>query len=225
MVFLGKWLLTNKEFAPEFPFSELFVKVDIALKAPHIGEQNRREIFTLIERITGTDNSEGFENTPTTYPLTDPPPEIVFAGSEFVLTGTFEFGARKECEAEIVARGGTCGQYVTRRTRCLVIGKLSSRDWTNTSWGNKIRDAASRAANPGKYPISIVSEKQWNAALERTSATAANPVDIALHVDNERISFACPLCAKKINKTKAWLKSHVELECSGCGNSFDLKVC
>jgi NAD-dependent DNA ligase len=143
MVFLGRWLLTNKEFAEEFPFNELFVKVDNALKARHIGEQDRREI-NLIERITGTDNSEGFENAPTTYPLTDPPPEIVFAGSEFVLTGTFEFGARKEFETEIVARGGTCGQYVTRRTRCLVIGKLSSRDWTNTSWGNKVRDAASR---------------------------------------------------------------------------------
>lgn len=161
---LGAWLLTNEEFAAVWPFNELSSMVTGVLKNKSIRESDLLAVHSLIERITGEqEKRDAFENLPTTLPFSSPEPKVIFSDKEFVLTGKFEFGTRKACEAEIVSRGGRCGDSVTIRSHYLVIGSLSSRGWVTTAWGNKIRKAAERT---GKRAIFIISEERWQRGLK-----------------------------------------------------------
>jgi hypothetical protein len=163
IVFLGKWLVINREFAEIWPFNELAAKVGTILQSRRFTQGDCEDIYALIDRITGDQGaSPEFENTPTTFPLTSPAPAIVFHQRNFVLTGKFIFGTRKQCEAAILARGGNCLQSITLRTDYLVIGSLASRDWFNTAWGRKIQKAAEYKE---KCQICIVNESHWNEAI------------------------------------------------------------
>jgi predicted RNA-binding Zn-ribbon protein involved in translation (DUF1610 family) len=217
--FLGAWLITNREFAETWPFNELCAKVSEILQRGRVLESDRSSLYSLIERITGEqERVEQFENTPTTLPITDPAPAIVFEDREFVLTGKFECGPRKQVEAEIKLRGGRCADSVTLRTHYLVIGSLSSRDWRNTAWGNKIEKAAEYASRGN---ISLVTESHWRKAADRCA-----PIEVIskLTIQVNKIAFPCPICAHSISKSRAWLKSHDEITCPDCGNNFALQV-
>ena len=133
VVFLGAWLVTNQEFAAEWPFSELADHVTIILRRGEPSDSDLATLYALIERITGSAKGVLFQNTPTELPLTSPAPSVQFVDKEFVLTGKFEFGPRALCESAIVDRGGRCGESVTLRSHFLVIGSLSSRDWGGAS--------------------------------------------------------------------------------------------
>jgi NAD-dependent DNA ligase len=80
-----------------------------------------------------------------------------------VFTGRFAYGTRKQCDREVLERGGAVDGGVTKRTTFLVIGTFSSRDWQQSSYGSKIvravelRDAA--------VPLKIVGEDHWANAL------------------------------------------------------------
>ena len=138
IVFLAKWLLTNEELATQWPFSRLVDRLAAVLARPRGLTRMSAPTFTRsCRRLSGTPRRGILRNTPTTFPLTKPEPEIIFDRNEFVLTGKFVHGTRKLCEAEIASRGGSCCDRVTLRTSYLVIGTMSSRDWVNTSWGRK----------------------------------------------------------------------------------------
>jgi len=162
IVFLGKWLLTNQEFASEWPFNRLLSRALEVLEDERIDEDERMALHEIMQEIAGSPSPDYFLNTPTTLPLTKPEPEVIFDGNEFVLTGKFAYGTRKRCELEIRSRGGSCCDRVTLRTNYLVIGAMSSRDWINTSWGRKIETAVKYAE---RYPIYIVSERRWSEFL------------------------------------------------------------
>lgn len=175
IAYLGKWLVTNPEFSARWPFNELAARVDAILRAGRVTAADQAALLALIQGITGRRaEDEVFENTPAPFPLTDPAPSVIFADREFVLTGKFRFGARKECEAAIVARGGRCADSVRLRSmHYLVIGTSSSRDWATNAWGNKIRKAAEYAARGlDTYPIYIISEDHWVAALNANPPSA-----------------------------------------------------
>jgi len=90
-------------------------------------------------------------------------PQLQFDARTYVLTGAFYFGKRKECQREIVARGGLCGESVTKKTDVLVIGELASRDWLHSSFGLKIK-APMDLCSQGRS-IAIVSEEPWTKHL------------------------------------------------------------
>jgi hypothetical protein len=72
------------------------------------------------------------------------------------------YGTRASCERAIESRGGHVAN-VQRSLSYLVIGELSSRDWKFTAYGTKIEGAIRLKAEG--YPLSVVSEVQWVAAL------------------------------------------------------------
>lgn len=41
--------------------------------------------------------------------------------------------------------------------------------------------------------------------------------------DKGEIPISCPQCRKKVTKTIAWIKTHSELTCAGCGDVIHLK--
>jgi len=40
--------------------------------------------------------------------------------------------------------------------------------------------------------------------------------------DKAKLGIPCPKCGHETKKTIAWIKSHVEMTCSGCGSAVTL---
>lgn len=158
ITFLGRWLLTNPEFADQWPFNRLVERLAAVLEDDRVDEDERKDLHEIMQEIVGQSSPDYFVNTPTEFPLTMPEPEVIFDSNEFVLTGKFVYGMRRGCEAEIAMRGGRCCDRVTLRTNYLVIGSMSSRDWVNTAWGRKIELAAKYAQT---HPLFIITERRW----------------------------------------------------------------
>ena len=72
------------------------------------------------------------------------------------MTGNFS-GDRKECVADIEARGGTVQSAVSGKTDYLVIGEYASPAWKQSSYGGKIEKAVELKVL-GK-DVKIVSER------------------------------------------------------------------
>jgi hypothetical protein len=98
----------------------------------------------------------------------DPPPEVVFEGRSFCLTGVFEFenGDRNKCEDAIRARGGICWQHPSHDLDYLVIGTFVENAWAHKGYGRKIEAALELKRYRTK--CRIVSEAHWVKALQST---------------------------------------------------------
>ena len=82
----------------------------------------------------------------------------------FVLTGRFAFGPRRDCERQVLNRGGECDPNITKRTNYVVIGTFGSRDWAHTSFGRKIEKAV--AYRQSGLPLSLLCEDHWARSLQ-----------------------------------------------------------
>jgi NAD-dependent DNA ligase len=100
-------------------------------------------------------------------PFDDPLPEVSIAENTFCFTGEFDFGTRKECQAAIVAQGGTTTNQVTSKTTVLVIGNGANPNWAHGNYGNKIFDAMILKLQRRK-PL-IISELYWKAVLDEST--------------------------------------------------------
>jgi NAD-dependent DNA ligase len=106
VVELGKWLLRNQEAATTWPVSEVLEGVGPILVSRQITERDCERLHALFLRVVGPDAGL-YENAATQLPLTDPAPDVVFAGRVFVFTGKFRYGSRTACRAAVVELGGT----------------------------------------------------------------------------------------------------------------------
>jgi len=108
---------------------------------------------------------ENGEVASTTLPLTSPAPTLTFNKQQYVFTGTMTGMTRTECEATVLARGGSTGSTVSGKTTVLVIGSVGSKAWWQSSYGRKIQKAVT-LVEQGQALV-IVSERQWIEALTK----------------------------------------------------------
>jgi NAD-dependent DNA ligase len=137
---LAKWLLRNQEAATTWPVSAVVNEVGPALGTRRITERDCERLHSLFLQITGPDAGL-YENAATGLPLTDPAPDVKFAGRVFVFTGKFRYGSRRVCRAAVVERGGAWEENITRETSYVVIGAIGSADWVHSVYGRKIEHA------------------------------------------------------------------------------------
>ena len=137
--FLITWMKANEHISTVWPANVLFSRVSRSLENGVIGDEERKELFDILQKLCG--NSQLEENCPTPLPLDDPQPKIVFAGSTFCVTGKFAYGPRPEVEKLILGHGGEIAKTVTKKLTYLVVGTFSSRDWIHSSHGRKIEKA------------------------------------------------------------------------------------
>ncbi len=174
--FLVNWLEKNKEFSNIWPVNVLTSRIGEMLADDIIDEEERKELFDLLQELTGgvapceiinKETGEVIEilaNMSTTLPLDNPPPEIVFGDRAFCFTGKFCYGSRKECQQEILERGGIIHSRPIQRTHYLVIGLVGSRDWKHSNYGAKILRAV-ELKDQG-LPLTIISETHWSGNLK-----------------------------------------------------------
>lgn len=159
---LAKWVLNNQEVTDIWPARVLVERLNRIYADGVADEEERADLKCLVEEIVGHRNSDTLEYGPTDLPLSHPSPDVVFDQNEFVLTGKFLFGTRRNCEREIELRGGRCGDNVRLQTSYVVVGSLMSRDWKYTTHGNKIAKAVEYSE---RCPIAIISERHWASFL------------------------------------------------------------
>lgn len=161
IVTLNDWLDRYGVMLPEWPGQVLARRVRAVLQDGVIEPEERADLEDFLRRAACMEGGQGLE-TPTTLPLTDPPPHIDYDRKRFCLTGTFVYGPRRRVEAAIEEWGGTVVKSVVR-AHFLVIGGTITPAWKYGTHGLKIEEAVGLAASG--LPIAIVSEAHWSTSL------------------------------------------------------------
>ncbi len=223
--FLCSFLSNNTEFYDSFPFNILFDRIEVMLSDNVIDEDERKELFEILTELTGEKKvKEKFEDFATTLPLTKPCPKIFICNRTYCFTGTFLYGNRKDCEKAILDRGGFVNPYVTMDLKYLVIGSKPTKDWKQSSFGNKILKAIDYNENKN-CNIAIISEKDWLEAIKKVKPVYFQEVKEEVKqpeisnenkfepVPNKKNSTTpktiCPLCKKEIQSEDKF--------CPSCG--------
>ena len=160
--FPQKWLAANMAISDQPLVRNLYVRINLVMADGIADEDECRDLLDTLNSFSRRDFELGEVMKPSTLPLCDPAPTLIFSGKRYCFTGTFGFGSRRECESAIVERGGECGS-LTKRTNVLVIGDYAAESWKHSSFGTKIIKAVDMREDG--VPITIVSEAHWKAHL------------------------------------------------------------
>lgn len=156
--FIERWLVANMGFYVSPLCRTLYDRVSEILRDDIVSAEESRELIEALSRFSGGGFELGEVFKPTTLPLCDPAPSITFFDRMFCFTGTFQFGQRKACEAEVERRGASFGS-VTRKTDYLVIGAYVTDAWKHSNHGLKIEKAMEYRETHGSP--AIISEEYW----------------------------------------------------------------
>ncbi|TVO75233.1 BRCT domain-containing protein [Sedimenticola selenatireducens] len=124
-----------------------------------ITSEEKDILLQLLYETTGFAPDMGISDGLTIGVFNDKIDHIEFIDRSFCFTGRFTYGARSECQKATLNQGASIHKTVTKKTNYLVIGELSSRDWTNSSYGTKIQKAI--GYRDGGVPIVILHERVW----------------------------------------------------------------
>lgn len=161
---LSDWLQAHPAVTAAWPGARIAQRVEAILADGIVSESERDDLRELLQMVVGGDAGIVCgENASCVLPLDDPPPNIVFPGKVFTLTGKFVMAPRKVCVSLTEAAGGVHKNQVSSKTNYLIIGTLASRDWIHTSWGRKIEEAVEQRNR--RDDIHIVGEDVWADAL------------------------------------------------------------
>jgi NAD-dependent DNA ligase len=89
--------------------------------------------------------------------------EIIFEERYFCFTGKLKFGSRSKAHEMTKLRKGFVADSVTNTLDYLVCGDLGSRDWSQSSFGEKIRHALCVRKSGGR--LLIINEEIWANAI------------------------------------------------------------
>jgi NAD-dependent DNA ligase len=160
--YLQKWLAANASVARNPVIATLYKRVAEMLNDRTLDDEEAQELYETLMHFTGGDFELGECLKPTTLPVDNPPPAIIFAGKRFCFTGTFTYGSRTICENAVEERGGEAGT-LTKATDYLVIGAYATDSWKHSSYGRKIEKAAGMKQKG--HTLAIIHEPHWQTAL------------------------------------------------------------
>lgn len=159
---LRTWLIHARSVIDNPMVANLLTRVDAMLVDGRLDPDESADLLGVLRGIAGTEVVVGELQKPSTLPLDQPPPAVVFPGKMFVFTGTCAFGTRAECTAATVAHGGVVHGTITKHTDFLVLGTYVTDSWIHETYGRKI-EKAMQYRDDG-LPLAIVGESQWVAA-------------------------------------------------------------
>ena len=130
-----------------------------------VDQEEQVALQQLLAKFTGgVPGGTDAESFATRLPVDDPPPDVVFEGNSFCLTGKFIMGAKQKCEEMVLNRGGKHHRQPAMDTDYLVIGALGSPHWSHSTHGWKVEQVL-KNRDEGAKTI-IVSEEHWTFFLD-----------------------------------------------------------
>ena len=160
---LRAWLIRNRGHTSNPIIENLYEKVETIFADGVMDTEEAKELFSVLSGYSGGEHAPGEVSKPY-LPLDDPAPKLIVEENSFVLTGTFAYGTRRECEREITVREGTVKEAISMKTDYLVIGSYVTSSWIHETYGRKI-ERAMELRNEGRG-VKIVSEIHWAESLK-----------------------------------------------------------
>jgi NAD-dependent DNA ligase len=157
------WLNNHQACLDTWPANVLFDRLRSMLADGIMDDDEQCELLSLIMNIASPRAGNG-QITPSSLPIDQPAPSVIFDGRSFCFTGVFDFGSRSTCQAAIIERGGIAANGITKKLHYLVIGNIGSEVWKHTSFGNKIAKAVEYRDAGAK--LCIISEDHLVAHLK-----------------------------------------------------------
>ena len=157
--FLLSWLIQSRQTTDNPVVINLLNKVDDMLEDGVLDEDESKELFNLLHKITGEPSEIGELAKTTSLPINNPLPSISFDGMSFLFTGTCAFGTRKQCQTATELIGGINAKRVTKKLDYLVLGTYVTDSWAHESYGRKI-EKAMQYRDDGA-PLVIITEEHW----------------------------------------------------------------
>lgn len=152
------WLSNHRACLDTWPANILFDRLRVMLADGSLDTDEQGELLSLVMNIARPRTGQG-DIRPTSLPIDQPPPSIIFDSRSFCFTGVFDFGSRAACQAAIAERGGIAANGITKKLHYLVIGNIGSEVWKHTSFGTKIAKAVEYRDAGAK--LCIISEDHW----------------------------------------------------------------
>lgn len=158
-------LKANVELRSRWPADRLYMRLHEMLVDRVLDVEEQSELLLLLSDLIGHAGTTGTGSVvmSTPLPLCNPQPLVNFTDDTFCLTGKFIYGTRKQCQAEVLSRGGDLHDNPTLTTSYLVVGSVASRDWIHCSYGRKIEKAVEYRSRG--LPLRIISEEHWTVAV------------------------------------------------------------
>lgn len=157
--FLLTWLVQSRQASNHPVIINLYDRVRAMLQDGVLDGEERAELMSLLQRLTGAPAELGEISKTSSLPLCQPAPEVAFDGRSFLFTGTCAFGSRTVCEAEVIARGGTIAAGVNKKLNYLILGTYVTDSWIHETFGRKIEKAMEYRSSG--VPLSIITEAHW----------------------------------------------------------------
>lgn len=143
-------------------FKDIVRRVGAIFQDGCIDDDEREELKTIMEELRG--GPDPLKRYPAQWCVDHPLPPVHFPEKRFVVTGNFAFGKRNAVYAAIEERGGIPLDAMRMDVDYLVIGSVISKQWSEATFGNKIKHAV-ELRNKGGKP-SIIPEGHWRRQLE-----------------------------------------------------------
>lgn len=156
--FLQSWLVQNCHTENPIVLN-LLNKVTEMLEDGILDKEESSELLDILRLISGEHAELGEVAKTSNLPICFPQPNIEFAGSIFLFTGTCAYGTRKQCQEAIESLGGVNAGSVTKKLNYLILGTYVTDSWAHESFGRKIEKAMEY--RDSGLPISIVTEEHW----------------------------------------------------------------
>ena len=157
--FLLSWLIQSRQTSDNPIIINLLNKVEEMLGDGILYQTESTELLTMLQKFAGEPSAIGELAKTTSLPINNPTPPITFEGMEFLFTGTFAYGNRKQCQAVIESLGGRNATSVNKSLNYLVLGAYVTDSWVHEIYGRKI-EKAMKYRDEG-VSLAIISEQHW----------------------------------------------------------------
>ena len=128
VLFLYEWIHAHENLKGNYPFDKICSLCEEALLDGILTDEEKATLFDALKKIA--------------LPVEDCCCcKIDFTGKQFVLTGNFDHGSKKDIEKQIITKGGFCKESLTLKADYLIVGGAGNDNWKFGNYGGKVSKA------------------------------------------------------------------------------------
>lgn len=159
---LHRWIEVNPVARDEWAIAALARRLDAAMADGVVTVEELRDLRSIMDQMLGgVPDPEVATPQSTRLPVDVPPPDLVYPGRSFCVTGKFVYGSRDRVESLLQTRGARVLPRVAMDLDYLLVGSIASPAWKHGNYGTKIEAAVKYKARGASGRPWIIAEDHW----------------------------------------------------------------